>query len=95
MDGIARIGSAVPGTSQDDPSGAAVAAEAHEAGAVVAVDEQPLQDCELRFTWRGDHQAAQEFLTALALKLIAEQRVAMPYQSAVVERPAVMGRLIG
>lgn len=68
-----RLG--IQGTSDDDPSGHALAEEAYAAGAVVPAVSLPLFHCELRFVVHGDRDHVDRVLLELSAELLARADV--------------------
>jgi hypothetical protein len=68
-----RLG--IQGTSDDDPSGHALAEAAYAAGAVEAAASLPLHQCELRFVVHGSEEHVNELLLAISAELLARSDI--------------------
>lgn len=74
-------------TSTDDPSGAALAEQAHQAGAVTAPVELPLVDVVVSFAVRGSEAEADRVAFDFAQQLLEHPDVVMPVTFAHSVRP--------
>ncbi len=72
-------------TATDDPSGAATAAAAHAAGAVVLPVVTPTQSVWLEFRVHGTGEQARELADAVAVQLADHPQVLPPVTVAVTE----------
>lgn len=80
----------IKGTSNDDPSGAALAASARAAAAAAGVDttahETPNFDVTLHFVYRGTREEAEKLRDDLLFALLQMPAVQQPIDNAVAER---------
>jgi hypothetical protein len=74
------------GTSFDDPSGAALAARAHEAGVVQPANVIPNHDVTLHFVYRGTLEEAEKLRDDLLFALLQMPAVQQPIDNSVSER---------
>lgn len=74
---------AAVGGSLSDPSGAAAAKAAYDAGAVVPVVELPVHDCTLEFRVHATERDARDLVDALAAHLSSHPLVLAPVTATV------------
>lgn len=73
----------IRGSSSDDPSGAKLAQEAHDAGAVVPVVELPVHRVVIDFRVHGSLAFARELESAIVETLLEHPEILSPVSSAV------------
>lgn len=80
------IRAGIRGSSSVDPSGAAAAQAAHDAGAVIPVAVRPMHDATLSLRLHGDGDDVRELLDTVALLLSGHPSVVPPVTVSVVGR---------